>query len=304
MSLGTGIWKSIRPKNISIIALTFFGMQFLIEAFPSLQSEQEHISKRLYFFLSLSVILLAAGGNVINDIQDVEVDAHNRAGKNPIPRDLGVQNAWSLYFIMTLSGLLIGMISLIFLKAFHFWSIHIFIAGSLWFYSMHMQRQPLIGNFIVALLCGLIPILILLYEQSFSPISALAMHGLIFYAIQAFLLTFMRELVKDLEDMDGDSRHGYRTFPVVMGISWTKGIVTLIGLLVIGIEVKVLTELSVMLPRIPLLTFFSLLFFVPLVFLFISLFKAHDKESFRSCARFLKCAMLAGLGSSLFFHFL
>jgi 4-hydroxybenzoate polyprenyltransferase len=304
MSLGKGAWKSIRPINLFIIALTFFGMQFLIEAFPSVLQEHGHISKRLYFFLSLSIILLAAGGNIINDLQDIEVDAYNRPGKNPIPRDLGVQNAWSLYFILTLSGLLIGMVSLIFLKAFHLWTLHIFIAGSLWFYSQQMQRQPLIGNFVVALLCGLIPILILLYEQSFSPISALAMYGLMFYALQAFLLTFMRELVKDLEDMDGDSRHGYRTFPVAMGISWTKGIVMLLGLMVIGLEIKALTELSVMLPRMRLLTIFSLLFFVPLLIVFISLFRAQDKESFRRNATYLKWTMLAGLGSSLFFHFL
>ena len=304
MSLGKGVWKGIRPINLAIIGLTCYAMRYLITPLSVFQSEHIFISERLFFFLSLSIILLAAGGNLLNDIEDIEVDAYNKQGRNPIPRHLGLENAWSLYFVFTLSGLLLGMISLIFLNAFQLWTLHLFIAGSLWFYSRHMQRQALIGNFAVAALCGLIPVLVLLYEHSFSPLSIIAIYGIVFYALQAFLLTFIREIAKDLEDMKGDALFGYRTFPVKMGIPWSKTLIIVLSVLVILLECRFLYELNFLFASRTLIYGSAILFFAPMTLVLISVLRAKTELAFRSCSVLLKWTMLCGLATSVFFHFL
>jgi len=303
MSLGKGVIKGIRPLNLFIIAFTFYGMHCVIEGMSSLDPEAHFISGRLFFSLMLSIVLLAAGGNLINDLEDVEVDAYNRPGKNPIPILLGVEKAWFLYIIFTLFGLLIGMISLLFLESFNLWGLHIFIAGSLWYYSYLMQRQPLIGNFMVALLCGSIPVLVLLYENAHSALAPWVMYALLFYALLAFLLTFMREIVKDIEDIQGDATYGYRTLPVAYGIRISKGLFILLAVSAIALESWMIYQLQFVLPSIQMLIYFSLLFFpLLLISIFLTLM-AKEKEDFHGASSMLKWTIAAGISTSFLFQF-
>lgn len=154
---------------------------------------------------ALSAALTAAAGNVINDVYDLETDLVNRPDRILPSGKLVVRNAMILYSGLIISSLIIGIIFLSIESNLILLLTHL----SLFFYSRLFKRLPLFGNLLVSFLMGLTFIYgsVLLGNLSAGLIPA----GF------AFLFTFARELVKDLEDIEGDQKAQMKTFPVVYG---------------------------------------------------------------------------------------
>jgi len=154
---------------------------------------------------SIAAGLIGGGGMVINDLFDVEIDRINKPSR-PLPSGaVSPRSAASFYAGVTSLGLLLNL----FLHS----GAQVIAAGAallIFFYSYRLKRTPLLGNLTVGALTGLA----FLYGGTVVG----RIDRAIMPAIFAFLINVGREIVKDMEDLDGDARQGAKTFPVVFGM--------------------------------------------------------------------------------------
>ena len=200
--------KLVRFPNLLIIILTqYFTRIFLIG--PK-QQWTDHIADIDLFLLSLSTILIASAGYIINDYYDIKIDTINRPKRIVVGRILKRRTAMGLHIVLNALGILIGVF-----LSFKIVVVNIFAGFLLWFYSNYLKRLPFIGNFIVAFLTVLVIGVIAVYFRENS--------ALIYaFAVFAFIISLIREIIKDLADMKGDLAFGCKTLPIIWGIRRTK----------------------------------------------------------------------------------
>ncbi|MBW8051473.1 MAG: prenyltransferase [Cytophagales bacterium] len=211
--------KLIRLPNLLIIILTqYFTRIFLI---GPRQQWTDHIADIDLFLLSLSTILIASAGYIINDYYDIKIDTINRPKRIVVGRILKRRTAMGLHIVLNALGILIGVFLSVKIAV-----VNIFAGFLLWFYSNYLKRLPFIGNFIVAFLTVLvIGVIAVYFRQNSALIYA--------FAVFAFIISLIREVIKDMADMKGDIAFGCKTLPIIWGIRRTKYL--LYGLLAIFI---------------------------------------------------------------------
>lgn len=189
--------------------------------------------------LMAAVVLTAAGGYVINDYFDVKIDRINRPDAVVVTRSVSKPAAMRLSVSLSITGALCGIAVAWLLRSMTLGIIFVLVPGLLWFYSSSYKRLLMIGNLTIALLAGLTPLVVamanvaqlrLLYG-SILPYTTLE-HDLYAwlggFALFAFLLTWIREIIKDLQDQMGDRELECHTLPIVWGELWTKIFVTVL----------------------------------------------------------------------------
>ncbi|MFN8241035.1 MAG: geranylgeranylglycerol-phosphate geranylgeranyltransferase [Bacteroidales bacterium] len=237
--------KLIRWQNLLIIALTMVLMRYAVIS-PILGK----IGVKLYniagnqsvmtlifpwydfVILVLSTVLITAAGYVINDYFDIKTDLINR-GSVLVGTSIPRRKAMMLHNVLNIAGVLAGFY--VSWKVGYLWLgiFFILVSGLLYFYSASYKRQFLIGNLIVALLTAMVPMMVVLFETpalyQYYAVNSVALPklGILFYwvggfALFAFLTTLAREIIKDIEDFEGDVAYGRNTVPVVLGIITTK----------------------------------------------------------------------------------
>jgi 4-hydroxybenzoate polyprenyltransferase len=230
------------------------------------------------FLLSLSTVLIAAGGYVINDYYDVKIDYINNPDRVVVGKTIHRRFAIMLHVVLSVLGIFIGL--------FVSWKlavVNVFSVSVLWFYSNLLKRLPFIGNFTVALLTGAsVAILIFLYDENTILI--------LIYALFSFFMTLVREIIKDMEDLKGDNTYGCKTLPIVWGIRKTK-ITLYILIFVFLVSVVIINQLYVKLDVI----YFVMLLFVPLAWLTTQLARADTKKDYGWLSSFCKVIMLLGI---------
>jgi 4-hydroxybenzoate polyprenyltransferase len=233
--------KLIRPLNLTIIAFTMVASYWHLKGLTSFSNYSfDHYN---LFILIASTVIIAAAGNIINDYFDVRADRINKPEKliitKHIKRRWAIISHWSFNGIGFMAGIYLSVVY----QTITFLFIHLISINLLWFYSMYFKRKALLGNFIIALLTGLIPILTLLFvcfsissADNTSVLNLLSDHNLkLLYAVStmALLSNFSREIIKDIQDMKGDQLIYVRSLPMVIGEFKAKIISGLILLLVI-----------------------------------------------------------------------
>jgi 4-hydroxybenzoate polyprenyltransferase len=180
-----------------------------------------------FLFLVLATLCLTAGGYVINDYFDIKTDLINRGNVivgTVIPR----RRAMMLHNILNIAGVAAGFY--ISWRVGYFWlgTLFLLVSGLLWFYSASYKRQFLIGNILVAILTALVPFLVVFFEfptmYEYYSVNAIEhpYYKLLFFwtggfSVFAFMTTLAREIIKDIEDYEGDREYGRSTLPVVLG---------------------------------------------------------------------------------------
>jgi 4-hydroxybenzoate polyprenyltransferase len=174
-----------------------------------------------FLLLAAIMMILAASGNVINDYFDVAEDLVNKPHRALVGRVVSRRTALMVHHFMVGTALSMALALSI---DWHsptplLWSA--FIAGLLWLYSPQFKRRFLRGNIVVALIVGQLPIWCTLEAFNFHTwhdiLDEASGQGLIAYALLSTVITFLREVTKDLQDITGDSSSGYDTLPVRWG---------------------------------------------------------------------------------------
>ncbi|MBN8704620.1 MAG: geranylgeranylglycerol-phosphate geranylgeranyltransferase [Bacteroidetes bacterium] len=229
---------------------------------------------------ALAAALTAAAGNVINDIFDLEPDRINRPDRILPSGKLIVSTAMGLYGGLIISSLLIGFFFLSKESNLIILLTHL----SLFFYSRLLKRLPLYGNLLISFLMGLA----FIYGSVLlgNPIAGLVPAGF------AFLFTFARELVKDLEDIEGDQTAQMKTFPVVYGIQSAKHLsISVICMSVMLLPVPTLSDYYGSFYLIVVIGFVG----IPAIVLSVYLFLAKSKRDFSLISLVLKILILPSL---------
>lgn len=243
--------KLLRVGNLAFLAILLFVMEKWV-ALPLLQLAQfsEQMPWWVLTLIILAIVFVAAGGYVINDYFDVKIDRINRPDDLVVTRHISREGAMRLFQVLTLVGVLMALGVAWWARSWTLAMIFIVIPGLLWFYSASYKRQLLIGNIVVAFASALVPLLIAiinadylahLYGEAlaYTPIVDQLYVWLGGFAIFAFLMTLVREMVKDIEDREGDCEMECRTIPIVWGVKTTKIIVTILLLAIAALIVYI-----------------------------------------------------------------
>lgn len=257
--------------------------------------------------LMCAAMLIGAGGYVINDYFDVKIDRINRPDEVVVTRSVSKPAAMRLSIGLSGTGIACGIAAAVLLRSLTLGILFVIIPGLLWFYSSSYKRLFLIGNLIIALLAGLTPLIVamanvaqleLLYA-SILPYMSLP-HDLYCwlggFGLFAFLLTWIREIVKDLQDQMGDRELECHSMPIVWGEKWTKVFVT--GLIVLTIAT--IGHLWYHVLPFPIswssLSTRYIVFgiVIPLLCALCLLWAAKIPSDYKSCQQILKLAMVFG----------
>jgi 4-hydroxybenzoate polyprenyltransferase len=265
-----------RVWNLIIIALA----QYLTAAF--LIDFSTILDPRL-FLLTVSTLMVAAGGYIINDYYDIKIDLINKPERVVIGKSITRRYAILFHTLLSLGGTFLGLFLSWKIAAVNFVS-----ATILWWYSNSLKRQPFIGNLVVALLTG---VAIWLVDSLYKTGHFL----IITYAGFAFFITLIREIIKDMEDLKGDQTFGCQTLPIVWGMRRTKFVIYVILAIFLG-TVLILNFYFQNLP----INYFLLFLFVPMLWFLVRLIAADTKRDFTWLSGFCKIILLLGILSMAF----
>lgn len=276
-----GFLKLIRYKNLLIIVLTQYMTRIFLIGPP--ENYQSYIFDSKLMALSFSTVCIAAAGYIINDYFDIKIDLINKPEEVIIGRLLKRRWAIILHQILNATGILIGLwLSLkIFLLDF-------FAVSFLWFYSERYKRQAFIGNLLVAFLTALSLIVVGIYFKKHES-------EVYIYALFAFSISLIREIIKDMEDIRGDARHGCRTLPIIWGFRRTK----ILLYIFISSFVVILFSMAYSLQNTKL-TIVFLVLMLPISWLTAKIYRADKKRDFGYLSAVCKAIMLIGVASMVF----
>src|SRR5690349_8496603 len=272
----TALIKVTRFWNLVIVGLAqFFTAYFLIDFYTVLDW-------RLYV-LSVSTVMVAAGGYIINDYYDIKIDLINKPQRVVIGKSITRRYAILFHTLLSLAGVFLG-----FLLSWKIAAVNFVSATILWWYSNYLKRQPFIGNFVVALLTG---IAIWLVDSLYKTGHML----IITYATFAFFITLIREIIKDMEDLKGDQTFGCKTLPIVWGMRKTKFFIYS----VLAVFLSTVLLLNYYYDNLPI-QYFLLFLFVPMMWFLVKLIAADTKRDFTWLSGFCKIILLLGIFSMAF----
>lgn len=295
-------WKLFRGKNLLIVALTQFLLQFLV-VLPYLKSlDKEPVLDSFHFsLLVLVTVLIAGAGYVINDYYDVEIDSVNKPNELIISKLVSESNALKIYGLTVFLGGVLSVYLAGYVGVIIWFLIYPLAVYLLFEYARFFKKTVVLGNLVVAFFSAgvagivLFPEAVLntdLSDLSFKTGQMLAIFsGYIFFA---FCVTMYREVVKDMEDMDGDARFGARTLPVVWGVSNSK-IFSLVWGFLLAVIFTVLIYILVGKGHFLVSGLGIVGVLVPLFFSFYKLYKAQQTEDFHFISQLIKIIMLGGL---------
>lgn len=335
--------KLTRPANLLIIAATMLLMRYgvigghlerglhqLVAEVGDVQRNElilpAHFGPQMplphFILLILSTVLIAAGGNVINDYFDTRIDRINKPGQVIVGRTVKRRVAMTAHAVLSGIGLLLG--------AFVAWrsglwkwaAIPAFAIGALWVYSTTFKRRLIIGNGLVATLTALVPLTVGLYElpllqRAMDPAWIVSLpngdqyemqpsfmelwYWILGFAVFAFLSTLVRELQKDMADVKGDAADGCRTLPIVWGMKWAR----VIAMLHIGLIIALLLLLRSQFLRDPFSYWYiGIAVIGPLLLSAGFTYQAHQRSEFVRAGNLMKVAMIAAISYAVLIRFI
>lgn len=304
--------KLIRYPNLLMILLTMLLTKYALLA---AYMHRTFLSDVQFALLILSVLCIAASGNIINDIYDMEADKINKPSKVYINTFITKKKAWTLYYGMATIGLLLGIYLSITTTLYAYSAIFIFSILILHWYSYLLKKVLLLGNLVVSLATGLSIYIVYLFDFKHIKAPELEVNTqinslfdtqlwvvIVTYACFAVLTNLIREIIKDVEDVHGDLNIKANTLPIVFGKKRAKKIAVAISVVVLFSLVQIAKNHLYPFPILLGYTFVFIL--IPLTYFTYKLWNATTTKEFHYASNLMKLIMLSGTLSMLFFKFI
>lgn len=307
--------KLIRWRNLLMVALTMILMRYavlkpllqkMVVVLSSNPTEQTSMDLQFPLFnfilLVLATLCITAGGYVINDYFDIKTDLINR-GKVIVGTKVPRRTAMMWHFILNTAGVVLGFYISWRIGFTMMGALFLIVSGLLYFYSASYKRQFLVGNIIVALLTAAVPMLVAIYEwpalYRYYAINAMTAPDLNFvlywiggFSLFAFITNLTREIIKDIEDFEGDIAYGRNTLPIVLGLKTSKAV----SIVLIFVTIALLYIVWYVYVRDTLtLVYLSLSVTIPLIMAVYRMSGHITKEKLHSASKIMKVAMLSGI---------
>jgi 4-hydroxybenzoate polyprenyltransferase len=313
MKLIIAFLKLVRWPNLVIIAATQLLFYFsLIRPFFDLHyGISSSFTSTHFILLMICSLLIAAAGNIINDYFDLNIDEINKPEKKVI--DKIIKRRWAIVLHLLFSGIAVLLGFYIDFKTPVFWLglSNIFCAFLLFAYSISLKKKLLVGNILVSLLTAwVLLVCFFCYYRSFScqgcepALWRSELNRFIrisfLYASFAFIISLIREVVKDMEDMNGDARYGCKTMPIAWGIPATKVFVAVWLVVLIGM-ISIVQIYVLQFGWIFSAAYCIVLIILPLIWLLRKLVIAQSPKDYHQLSTVIKLVMVTGLLSMIFF---
>lgn len=294
--------KLIRYKNLLMLAF----MQVLFRyAFLKQQDIPLALADWQYALLVLSTVLLAAAGYVINNIYDVATDSINKPNDVVVGKGISETAAYNIYIGLNITGVALGFLLSNIIMRPMFASLFILIASLLYFYATTLKQIMILGNFVVAALLSVSVIIIGVFDlfpatNSDNQAQMASFFSILTdYALFAFMINFIREIIKDIEDVNGDYNQGMNTLPIAIGISRAAKIAVafaVISFIVCLFYVnKYLVENNLFIA-----TFYAFAFVLaPLLYFIVKIINAKGQKDYHHLSTVLKLILFFGILSIL-----
>ncbi len=295
------ILNLIRWKNLVMIAL----VQVLIK-YALFEPFNVDITLNWFGFLLLilATVCLAAAGNIINDIYDIETDTVNKPDKIIIGRHISEKTANTLFIVFNVIGVGIGFYLSHLVGRSGFFALFVIISALLYVYASYLKQTLLAGNIVISILVAMSLIIVPLFEllpaiTSENQVTQVTYFKIVMnYAAFAFVINLLREIVKDIEDIDGDYKAGMNTLPIAIGRDRAGKIIFALSLLpLLGVIYYMMTYLYKYQLAIG---YFLVLIIAPLIYISIKCFNAKTKKHYRHISMMIKLVMLTGMCSMFY----
>lgn len=308
MRLIAAFLKLVRLPNLLFIALSQTLFQFCIyrpmykEAIPS--NDTLH-----FIFLSLASLLIAAAGYIINDYFDINIDEVNKPRRMVVDKIIHRRWAIAWHFMLNSAGLLFTILALPFLQKWYLILANMFCMALLWFYSTNFKKQLLVGNIVISLLTAWTILIIFFSKVNLEDAvgaGAIDHHKFfrlaILYAGFAFIISLVREAIKDMEDMPGDAKYNCKTMPIVWGVNATKVYAAVWLVVLISMVVIVMIYMLQFRWWLPI-TYCIAAIILPLVIVLLKLKSSSTTRQYHQLSTITKLVMFTGILSMIFFYF-
>lgn len=275
-----------RTNNLIIMLVTLAVSYYCLTDYLT----PEDLLQPRFLLLCACVVLTAAAGYIINDYHDINIDLINKPNKVVIGKIISRRWAMLLHFIFNGFAIISGF----YLSVY----IGLLVAACivlLWLYSVHFKKQFLSGNLLVGTLSAFVIAILPLFNQLISSYLVWV------YALFAFGINLIREIIKDAEDVRGDSKFNCKTLPIVFGVRKTKKVIII---LVLIYTILLFAHTFIANSLIPFrhsygqvfYTFYMLLFvIVPLIITTFLLINADVKSDFSRLSVLYKVIIISGL---------
>ncbi|MFL1011547.1 geranylgeranylglycerol-phosphate geranylgeranyltransferase [Flavisericum labens] len=294
----------IRWKNLLMIAIVQLLVKYaLLEPFGA----QTSLNGLGIFLLILSTISIATAGNIINDIYDIETDKINKPHLVNVGKTISKNTAYNAFIALNVTGVAIGFYLSQHIGKPSFFSVFIIISILLYIYATYLKQTLIVGNLVISALVAMSLIIVGVFEllpaltPSNQPTQILFFKIILDYALFAFAINLLREIAKDIEDIDGDYDSGMSTLPIVLGRTRTKNILAVLNFLPL---VGIIYYLNSNFYKQPIAVGYFLLFVLaPLIYITIKTIGAKTKKDFGHLSTMYKIVMCFGMLSLLLYKY-
>jgi 4-hydroxybenzoate polyprenyltransferase len=291
------------------MALTQYLMRYaIVEPLLAVYRMHLQLPDLWFFILVMATVCVGASGYVINDYFDTRTDLVNKPNRVVVGKYISRRSAMAIHVVFSLAATILGTLVSMRIGLPILGIIFLMITGILWFYSTSYKRQAFLGNIIVAFLTAMVPFMVLLFEIPLLRKTYLIELKLLHiqlsilwiwvsvFAAFAFLMSLIREMIKDCEDIEGDIIHERKTLPIQWGIKWVKALV--ISLSVLSLIFLTWLVYSYIFDIYSVVYIFVAVF-LPWIYMTIICSKATTPAQFRKASMWCKVTMLTGIGYSL-----
>jgi len=308
MNVFAAFFKLVRWPNLVFIALTQLLFRFFVLRFAYSPADAV-VNMKLplvpFCLLVFASVCIAAAGYIINDYFDINIDLVNKPDRLIIGRYIKRRWAIVLHIALSFVGLVLSAYVGYKLLNFYIPLFNLIAIAALWFYSTTFKRKLLVGNILISLLTAWVILVLTFCEYRFHLIAPGTYWKRIvklsmIYAGFAFIISLIREVIKDIEDMPGDAKYNCKTMPIMWGIQVSK-VFTAVWIVVIigaaaGIQIYIV-QLGWWFSAL-----YSLLFIIiPLVWILRKLYLAKSQKDFHELSSAVKIVMFTGILSMIFF---
>ena len=308
-----GFFQLIRYPNLIFIALTqsLFYYRIIVPSFIVNGQPKQLLQETDFFLLLVSSLLIAAAGYIINDYFDIDIDNVNKPERLIVGKVIKRRWAMLWHLLLSLAGLFLTAIVAMHLNNLLLLALNFLSVLLLLLYSSAFKKRLLIGNFIISVLTAwVVGVLFIaeirLNDANYMQMKQAALGSLykvtLVYAGFAFIVSLIREVVKDMEDMEGDRRFGCNTMPISWGIPSTKVFVAVWIFVLVGLFAAIAFYAMLNSWTWPFYTL-SFAMIIQLFYMLKKLYHAQLTADFARISKELKLVMMYGI-LSMSFYFL